>query len=137
MSLVDNLIYMITPATTSIPSNSILPLTTIARRTGRILKNNSDSIILGAPGYYKIAITATFTAPEAGDVTLVAQKNSIAIPGITASTTITTATTEISTLTLSGIIRVMPFEGASVLSILNSGVAITSSNISVDIEYLG
>ena len=132
-----SLIFMITPATASVPANSVLPLTTIARRTGRVLKSNSDSIVLGAPGYYKISVTTTFTVPAEGDVELKVQKNSLDVPGITASTSVATATTEIASLSLSGILRVMPFEGASVLSILNSGVAIDSSNIAVSVEYLG
>lgn len=137
MALVDNLIYMITPTTSSVPEGSVLPLSTIARRTGRILKNNSDSIILGAPGYYAVTVNVTFTAPATGDVTLNVQKSSVNIPGLTASCTVGTAGSEIHTLTISGIIRTMPFECASVLSIVNTGVEITTSNISVAIEYLG
>lgn len=137
MSLVDNLIYMITPATASVPANSVLPLTTIARRTGRILKSSSDSIILGAPGYYKVTATITYTAPEAGVASFKMQKASIDIPGITASESVITPETEYHTVTLSGVIRIMPFDCASVLTILNSGIAITTSNISFDVEYLG
>lgn len=137
MALVDNLIYMITPAAANVPANSILPLTTIARRTGRILKSSSDSIILGAPGYYKVTATVTFSAPTAGVVTLAMQKASLDIPGITASETITTADTEVRSLTLSGIVRIVPFDSAAVLTILNSGVEINTSNISFDVEYLG
>lgn len=137
MALVDNLIYMITPSASSVATDSILPLSTIARRTGRILKNNSDSIILGVPGYYAVSVNVTFTAPATGDVTINVQKSSTNIPGLTASCTIGTATTEIHTLTITGIIRTMPFEGAAVLSVVNSGVAIDPSNISVAVEYLG
>ncbi len=137
MALVDNLIYMITPTTSSVPEGSVLPLSTIARRTGRILKNNSDSIVLGAPGYYAVSVNVTFTAPVAGDVVINVQKSSVNIPGLTASCTVTTASTEIHTLTITGIIRTMPFEGASILSVINSGVAIDTTNISVAVEYLG
>lgn len=137
MALVDNLIYMITPNPVSVSEGGQLPLSTIARRTGRILKNNSDSIILGAPGYYAVTVNVTFTAPVAGDVTINVQKSSINIPGLTATETVGTAETEVHTLTISGIIRTMPFEGASVLSIVNSGVAIDTTNITIAIEYLG
>lgn len=137
MALVDNLIYMITPATANVPANSVLPLSTIARRTGRILKSSSDSIILGAPGYYKVTASITFTAPEAGVAEFKMQKASSDIPGITASESVVTATTEYHTVTLSGIVRIMPFDSASVLTILNSGIEINTSNISFDVEYLG
>lgn len=137
MSLADNLIFMITPVVSEIPAGGVLPLTTIARRTGRVLRSGNNSVLLGLPGYYKVNITATFTAPAEGDVNITLQKNSLDVPGITATTTISTATTETRSLALSGVIRVMPFENIATLTILNNGVAIETSNISIDVEYLG
>lgn len=137
MSLADNLIFMITPTTETVVSGSVLPLTTIARRTGRIIRSGNNSILLGAPGYYKVTATATFTAPTAGDAEIKLQKASTDVPGIVAGTTVATATTEINSLTISGVVRVLPFESVATITILNSGVDITTSNISIDIEYLG
>lgn len=132
-----DLIYMITPGTSEIESNSIMPLSTIARRTGRIIKSNTNSVLLSAPGYYRVTASITFTAPAEGDVTVDLQKGGIAVPGITASATITTPTTEIENITLSGVVRVFPLDSIAVLTLFNSGVAITSSNISFEVEYLG
>ena len=135
MALEDNLIFMITPTTTNVVSGSIIPLTTIARRTGKILRSNSDSILLKMPGYYKVTATITFTAPTAGEVEIKIQKDSTDVPGIIVGSTVTD--TDTYSLALSGIVRVMCFEGQATLTLVNSGVAIDTSNVSFDIEYLG
>lgn len=133
----NGLIYLITTTNQSVLANGIIPLETIARRRGCTCEKNGDGITLTRAGYYKITGSVTFTAPAAGVVTVSARKNGTTIPGITASTTITTATTENRTLNISGIIRVMCGEGEPTISLINSGVAITVSNVSLDMEYLG
>ena len=132
-----NLIYMTTTTNASVLANGVVPLTTIQRRDGCALQDGTNSIIFRAPGYYKITGSVTFTAPEAGDVTIVAQKNNTNIPGITASTTITTADTEVRTVNINGIVRVFCNERGSSLTLVNSGVAITVQNVSLDVEYIG
>ena len=132
----ESLIYMITPTAASVAANGVLPLTTIARRLGRAITNGSNSVVLNVPGYYEINVTETFTAPAAGTVTLKLQRGSEDIPGATASTTITTATTEVRSLSYSTIVRVLPF-GPVTITALNSGVAINISNIGLTVKYLG
>ena len=56
---------------------------------------------------------------------------------MTASTTISTATTEFRTLNISGIVRVTCGEGFGTLTLVNSGIAITTNNVEIDVEYLG
>ena len=133
----DSLIMMITPTASSVVSGGVLPLSTIARRTGRVVSSSNDSILLNLPGYYKVTATATFTAPEAGDVEISLQKNGVSVPGITASTTVSTADTVVSSIALSGIVRVFPVDSIATLTLINSGVAIETSNIEIDVEYLG
>ena len=132
----NGLIYLITITEESVLANGIIPLETIARRRGCVCEQSGNSITLNRPGYYKLTGSITFTAPVAGVVTIDATKNGNEIPGITASETITTATTEVRTLNISGIIRVMCGEGAPSIALVNSGVA-TISNVSLDVEYLG
>ena len=68
---------------------------------------------------------------------LQAQRNGVDLVGMTSSTTITTATTEVRTLNISGIVRVFCNEDLVTLTLVNSGLAITTSNIEIDVEYLG
>lgn len=131
-------IFVGTPTAAAIPAGGVLPLTSILRRQcGCISALGSDSVILERPGYYKVTATATFTAPAAGDVTIRLAQDGNQVPAITASTTITTATTEVRSLAISGIVRVSCCNGSSSIQLINDGVAINTSNISLDIEYLG
>lgn len=133
----NSLIMMATPTASSVLANGVVPLTTITRRRYQCVTSNGNSIVLNRPGYYKVNASVTFTAPVAGDVTISAQKNGLDIVGMTASTTITTADTEVRTLNISGIVRVTCGEGFGTLTLINSGVAITTSNVEIDVEDLG
>lgn len=127
-----SLIYMITNTNSSVLADGIIPLSTIARRRGCALVNGSNSIQALKPGYYKVSGTITFTAPAAGNVIVTLQKNGTAVPGISTSGTVTTATTEINTLPISGIVRVLCNEGIATFTLVNTGVAITTTNVSLD-----
>ena len=133
----NSLIYIINNGAASVLESGVLPLATIARRRCKCIQSDNDSIILNAPGYYRICATVTFTAPEAGVASIEVEKNGVTIPGLVGSTSITTATTEVGQITINGIIRVGCYDGASSLTLINTGVAINTSNISVDVEYLG
>ena len=132
----NSLIYVINNGASSVLANGVIPLTTIARRRGKCIQNDSNSIILNAPGYYKVNVTVTLSAGAAGIASIALQKNGITIPGMTGATTITTATTEVRQIVISGIVRVNCYEGAAALTLVNTGIAITTSNVSIDVEYL-
>jgi len=131
-----NLTFMTTTTEQSVLANGIIPLTTIQRNYGCVTAPSNNGILLKRPGYYKVTASITVTAPEAGVVTVKLQKNSTDVAGITASTTITTADTEIRTLNLSGIVRVNCGESFATLNIINTGVAVTTQNVAFDVEYL-
>lgn len=131
-------IFVGTPTAATVAAGGTLPITSIFRRQcGCITQQGADSVILSRPGYYRITATVTFTAPATGVATLTLTQDGQAVPGITASNTIATATTEVSTIAVSGIVRVACCSGSSALQLLNAGVAINSSNVSLDVEYLG
>lgn len=132
----NSLIYLVTPTLASILADGILPLSTIARRRSSAIQQSNDSILLNAPGYYKVSLNITFTAPAAGDVTVELRQDGVAVPGATATETITTATTEVRTISFDVIVRVPCCGAPSTLTFVNTGVAISSSNIAVNVEYL-
>ena len=132
----NSLIMMTTTTASSVLAGGIIPLTTINRRRGNSIGAGTNSILLARPGYYKINGTITFTAPAAGVVAIKAQRNGTDIVGITASTTITTATTEVRNIAINGIVRVFCNEDLVTLTLVNSGAAITIQNVSLDVEYL-
>ena len=132
----NSLIYLVTPTTSTVAADGVLPLTTIVRRRSGAIQQSNDSILLGVAGYYRVSVNATFTVPVAGVVSLEIRQNNIQIQGATASTTITTATTEVRSLSFDTIVRVSNGTTPSVLTIVNSGVAIDTSNIAINVEYL-
>lgn len=132
----NSLIYLATPSTATVAENGVLPLTTIVRRRGQYIQQSNDSVVLGAPGYYHVTVSATFTAPVAGDVTFELRQDNLPVSGGTATQTITTAETEVRSISFESIIRVPCCAAPVTLSVVNTGVAITTSNISLAVEYL-
>ena len=132
----NSLIYLATPNAASVAQNGVLPLTTIVRRRGCSIQQSNDSIVLGASGYYRVSVSETFTAPTAGTVVLQVRQDGVPVQAGTASTTITTATTEVRSLSFDCIVRVNCCNGPVTLSFVNTGVAINTSNIAVNVEYL-
>lgn len=131
-------IYAVNTTSAAVVANGTLPLSTIVRRyvgdprsCGINLSGNSVS--LSEAGYYLVNVSATFTAPVAGVVSLALQDDGVAVPGATASTTITTATTEVRTLNLTAIVRVFCNSAPDALTIVNTGIAAIFSNIAIDV----
>ena len=135
--MANGLIMVGTTNSSSVLENGVVPINSILRRRGKVLTSNNDSILLNMPGYYKLNASVTFTSSETGVATIVVQKNNITIPSLTASTSVATATTEVSTLNVSGIVRVTCGDGLVSISLVNIGIPITTSNVEIDIEYLG
>ena len=129
-----SLIFKTTTTDQEVLANGIIPLTTITRRLGRNIQSSGDNVLLLAPGYYSVNVGITFTAETAGDVTINLQVNGIDSPGFTATETITTATTEVRTVTLSGILRVFCNNSSASLTLVNaSEVGITVSNVAITV----
>lgn len=128
-------IYVANTTSTAVAAGGTLPLgsTPIRRYNQCAIDVAGNSIALKECGYYLVNINATFTAPVAGTVTLQLLDNSAAVPGATASRSVVTATTEVNTLSFSAIVRVFNGSAPDSLTIINSGVAATFSNIAVNV----
>ena len=133
-----SLIDVATTSSSSVLANGVLPLTTIVRRRGSDVNLSGNSIAITDCGsnYYLVGVTATFTVPVAGVVTLNLQQNGTNVTGATASTTITTATTEVRSLSFVAIVRTFNNTGIDSLSVVNAGVGATFSNIALTVEKL-
>lgn len=133
-----SLIDVATTSSSAVVTNGTLPLATIVRRRGCDVNLSGNSVAITDCGsnYYLVIVTATFTAPVAGVVTLNLQQNGVNVTGATASSTITTATTEVRSLSFPAIIRTFNSRGIDSLSIVNSGVGATFSNIAMTVNKL-
>lgn len=133
-----SLINVATTSSVSVVTNGTLPLATIVRRRGNDVNLSGNSVAITDTGsnYYLVTVTATFTTPTAGDVTLNLQQNGTNVTGATATTTITTADTEVRSLSFSAVVRTFNCCGIDSLSIVNSGVGATFTNIAMQVEKL-
>lgn len=126
-------IFAVNTTSAAVVANGTLPISTIVRRYGCATNLSGNSIALSEAGYYLVNISATFTAPAAGVVSLTLQDDGVTVVGATASTTITTASTEVRTLNITAIVRVFCNSAPDALTIVNTGVAATFSNVAIDV----
>lgn len=130
-------IYMNNAAVQTVAANGFLNLGAVQRRFGCALKEGSSgaNVSIKKCGYYLVIANVTYTAPAAGNVSIAVQNNGATVPGLVASDTVATATTEINSMVIVGIFR--SFNGADTLSIVNTGTAtITPSNVSFTVIKL-
>lgn len=133
-----SLIDVATTTSTAVIANGILPLQTIVRRRGCDINMSGNSVAITDCGsnFYLVTVTATFTAPAAGVVTLNLQQNGVNVVGATASATVTTAATEVRSLSFSAIVRTFNNNSIDALTVVNAGVAATFSNIDISVVKL-
>ena len=120
-------IYMVNGTATAVATNANVPLGNIVRRYGCACNGTSNAVTLKECGYYQVDFNITYTG-AAGAAAFAIQKNGTTINGAVASQTITTASTEINTATISAMIRVLRSELPSTITVLNNGVAVDASN---------
>lgn len=99
------------------------------------------NVALQQKGIYHITATLIASAPAAGVVTFQLFSNGIALPSALSSNSITTATTELRTFVLDYYVLVdgtsnlgCPITNIENLSIINTGVAATVSNVIFNVE---
>lgn len=97
--------------------------------------NSSVSINDNCVNGYLIAVNATFTAPAAGTVVLNVSRNGTPIEGATASAVVSTANTEVQSLSFTTTVKSL-IAAPDTLSIVNAGVAANFSNVEFDIYRL-
>lgn len=126
--------YVVNTTPTLVQPNSVVPVTTIIRRKNACaIDNNAGVTQLKQEGYYLAIVSATFTAPEAGNVTLTLQTlvngQTTSIPGATATETITTANTETRSICFATNIHV----GCNInqVTLLLTGTATLFANVSI------
>lgn len=125
-------IYAVNTTSTAVTANGTLPLTTIVRRYGCGTNLLGNAVTLNEAGYYLVNVSATFTAPATGNVVLTLQDDGVVVPGATASVTISTASTQVASIEFSAIVRVMCGSTPDALTLVNTGVAATYSNIAIN-----
>lgn len=127
-------IYTANTASQSVAVNAAVNLGTINRRFGCALNGGSSSISISKCGYYAVNVIVTYTAPATGVAAVSLQQNGAQVPGATVADTVTTATTEQNTMSLTAIVR--STSGNDTLTVVNTGIAITPSNVAMTVIKL-
>jgi hypothetical protein len=120
--------------------NGLLTFTTDRILTGCTATGNGQTFQLNKPGYYYVTFNADGAATTAvGDIVVVLQNNGVAVPGAIATFT-TTVADDATNLAFSTIIRVPPsccaVDNTANLTLVNTGVAATYTNVNINITKL-
>ena len=120
--------------------NGLLTFTTDRILTGCTATRNGQTFQLNKPGYYYVTFNADGAAATAvGDIVVVLQNNGVAVPGAIATFT-TTVADDATNLAFSTIIRVPPsccaVDNTANLTLVNTGVAATYTNVNINITKL-
>ena len=120
--------------------NGLLTFTTDRILTGCTAIRNGQTFQLNKPGYYYVTFNADGAATTAvGDIVVVLQNNGVAVPGAIATFT-TTVADDATNLAFSTIIRVPPsccaVDNTANLTLVNTGVAATFTNVNINITKL-
>lgn len=105
----------------------------------RTFETDSTSVTLQHPGIYHVTVTATATAPAAGDIIMSLFEGTTSVA--TATETITTATTEVRTLVIDQYVLVdnayllgTNSIAAKTLTLQNTGIETTYTSITFNVE---
>ena len=120
--------------------NGLLTFTTDRILTGCTATRNGQTFQLNKPGSYYVTFNADGAATTAvGDIVVVLQNNGVAVPGAIATFT-TTVADDATNLAFSTIIRVPPsccaVDNTANLTLVNTGVATTYTNVNINITKL-
>ena len=126
--------------TQEVAINGLLTFTTDRILTGCTATRNGQTFQLNKPGYQYVTFNADGAATTAvGDIVVVLQNNGVAVPGAIATFT-TTVADDATNLAFSTIIRVPPsccaVDNTANLTLVNTGVAATYTNVNINITKL-
>lgn len=134
-------------ATQNVVTNGNIELGSVYRRYCKRINGTrtfdfiGEDVILQQNGIYHITVTAVGSGAEAGTLAIQLYENGVAVPGAFANETITTADTELRTLTIDyyALVDTACILGcnstvAKEISLINTGVEATFTSVIMNIE---
>ena len=130
-------LYAANTSAQNVAVNGIINSGTVIRRYGPNLNLSGNSIQINGAGYYDLDASFTVAPTAAGNVTVTAYLNNVAIPGAIATGSTTTANNPIN-LSISAIVRQACecCEGLSNINFVLTGTASSVTNSAVVVEKL-
>jgi hypothetical protein len=126
-------IYTASTGPVTVASGGTIPLGSVIRRYGCAVALNGNAIACSERGYYDVDVSITANPTVAGTVTATLYNNGVAVPGATASASVTTAGNPVA-LPINALVRVPCCSNAATLSLVLTGNASIVNNVSVVVE---
>lgn len=125
-------IYVVNNSAQNVAVNGIINPGTIIRRYGRNLNLSGNAVQVAGEGYYDFDVSITLAPTAAGNVTVTAFKDGVAIPGMIASETVAAAN-DLVNLSLVGLVRegCCCCDNLSAITFVLSGTAASVTNIAI------
>ena len=128
-------IYTANTSAQAATTGTTLSLGSIIRRFGCALNLNGNGIILSKAGYYDVNASITAAPTVVGTVTATLFKDGLAVPGATASASVSTAGNFVN-LSLTSLVKVPCDCSADTLTIVITGANATVSNVAMVVEKI-
>ena len=127
------LIFVTNTASTAVAASAVVPFSVppVRRYCQNVIDLSGNAVTISDcyANYYLVTVNATFTAPAAGDVSLELIQNGNAV-------TVTTTSTGTNSLSFQAIIRATAGKTNDFLTVKNSGVAATFTNVAMTVSRL-
>lgn len=118
---------------TAIALDSVYPVTNIVRRYGQYVDMVNGGVLLKGAGYYDVDVVANATATAIGNIVATLYQDGVAVPGATITATATAIGDEV-VLPISALVRVVGCCNTSVLTVVISGQAVDTNNLTMNVE---
>ena len=130
-------IYTVNNSAQNVAVNGAIDLGSIIRRFGPNLTLSGNAIQVCGPGYYDIDASVTLAPTAIGNVTITVFKDNIAIPGATATTSVSTANNPVN-VNISALLRepCECCESINNLTFVLTGTAASVTNVAVVVEKI-
>jgi hypothetical protein len=131
-----SVLYVVNNTTQTVLANgTVLPGTVVHKNCNSQATLSGNAINVLGTGYFTIDVSATFTGAAAGEATLQLYKDGVAIPGAVGSQTITTADTEYRSISFTcEILKSCNCNSISTITLVNTGVGLTLSNVAIRVK---
>lgn len=128
-------IYTANTTTQALVAGNTIALGSIIRRFGCSLNLNGNGVNLKEPGYYDVNASITVAPTAVGTVTAALFRNGVAVPGATASASVSTANNSV-TLPIAALVRENCCGDDSTLTLVLSGAASNVTNVALVVERI-
>lgn len=130
-----SVLYIVNNTTQTVSSGgTVLPGTVVHKNCQSQANLSGNAINILGNGYFTIDVSATFTG-STGTATLQLYKNGVAIPGAIASQTITTADTEVRSISFtSEVLKYCNCYDNTAISLVSSGVDLSITNVAIRVK---